>query len=65
VPVAPNTLAISLAREGFTAIINSFLRLTLFFDRKYQIKAESNEIGIGWQNCGEMNVEMCLVEKII
>jgi len=29
------------------------------------IKAESKKIGLGVQNCGKMNVEMCLEEKII
>jgi hypothetical protein len=29
------------------------------------IKAESKEIGLGVQDCGKMNVEMRLVEKIM
>ena len=33
----------------------------MFFDRWYQIKAESKKIGLGVQDCGKMNVEMHLV----
>jgi hypothetical protein len=32
---------------------------------KGNIKAESKEIGLGVQDCGKMNIEMYLLEKIM